>query len=89
MKIDFNKLDKILNIDLNQKIEEYFDGKLWAGNPQGIKEQNKRAKELLSIAKDCDELALGGEFLEIWNIFYKIEEEDWNDLQIEKVFYYR
>jgi len=89
MNIDYKKLDQILEIDLNQKIEEYFNSKLSTCNLQGIEENNNKAKELLQIAKDYDQLNLSGDFLRLWNKYFNIEEEDWNDLQIEKIFYYR
>lgn len=89
MNIDYKKLDQILKIDLDEKIKEYFDSKLSACDLQGIEENNNKAKELLQIAKDFDELNLSGDFLRLWNQHFNIEEEDWNDLQIEKIFYYR
>jgi|TARA_R110000824_G_scaffold29979_2_gene99122 hypothetical protein len=83
------KLDKVLSIDLHDKISKYFDGKLWANNPEGIKKQDKRAKELLNIANEINSLQIDTMFLNVWNQHFDIEEEDWNDLQIEKVFYHR
>lgn len=83
------KLDKVLSIDLHDKISKYFDGKLWANNPEGIKKQNKRYEELLTIAEEIYELNLDAIFLNVWNQYFDINEEDWNDLQIEKVYYCR
>lgn len=85
----YRKLDRVLSIDLHDKISKYFDGKLSACNQEGIKKQDKRAKELLNIANEINSLDIDTMFLNVWNQYFDIEEEDFTDLQIEKVFYYR
>ena len=83
------KVEKLQSINLDKKIKEYFDSKFYACNPQGIEETNKRAKELLKIAADFQSLKCDADFLRVWNKYFNIDQEDWNDLQIDKIFYHR
>tara|TARA_Y100001937_G_scaffold60813_1_gene83166 strand:- start:2104 stop:2379 length:276 start_codon:yes stop_codon:yes gene_type:complete len=83
------KVEKLQGIDLDKKIKDYFDSKFFACNPKGIEETNKRAKELLKIAAEYQSLKCDADFLKVWNKHFNIENEDYNDLQIDKVFYHR
>jgi len=83
------KVEKLQSINLDKKIKDYFDSKFYACNPQGIDKTNKRAKELLKIAEDYQSLKCDAHFLKVWEKYFDIDKEDWNDLQIDKVFYYR
>lgn len=83
------KVEKLQSIDLDKKVKEYFDSKFYACNPQGIEETNKRAKELLKIAADYQSLKCDADFLRVWEKYFNIDQEDFNDFQIDKVFYYR
>lgn len=83
------KVEKLKSIDLDKKIKEYFESKFYACNPDGIRENNKKAKELLKIAADYHSLKCDADFLKVWNKYFNIDREDFNDYQIDKVFYYR
>lgn len=83
------KVEKLKSIDLDKKVKDYFDSKFYACNPQGIEETNKKAKELLKIAADYESLKCDADFLKVWEKYFNIDNEDWNDLQIDQVFYER
>ena len=83
------QLNRVLNINLDQKISKYFDGKFNLCNQQGLKEQNKRTKELLQNAKDIKKLNLDQMFLNVWDQYFNIKTETYWDYQIDKIFYHR
>jgi len=79
-KVFTNEMDQLISIDYYKLVGSYFNDQ--------VRDKEKFDK-VLDIAKRCHKLNLDQMFLNVWSQFWTIENETYQDLQIDKIFYYR
>lgn len=75
-----NEMDQLISIDYYKLIGSYFNDQV---------RNKKKFDKVLNIALRCKKLNLDQMFLTAWDQFWTIENETYQDLQIDKIFYYR
>ena len=79
-KVFTNEMDQLISIDYYKLIGSYFNDQV---------RDKEKFDTLLDIAQRCHKLNLDQMFLNAWSEFWTIENETNQDLQIDKIFYYR
>lgn len=79
-KVFANEMDQLIDIDYYDLIGSYFNDQV---------RDKKKFDKVFSIAQRCHKLNLDQMFLNAWSEFWTIENETYQDLQIDKIFYYR
>jgi hypothetical protein len=75
-----SEMDQLIDIDYYELIGSYFNDQ--------VRDKEKFDK-VFNIAQRCHKLNLDQMFLNVWSQFWTIENETYQDLQIDKIFYYR
>ena len=79
-KIFTNEMDQLISIDYYKLIGSYFNDQV---------RDKEKFETLLDVAQRCHKLHLDQMFLNAWSQFWTIENETYQDLQIDKIFYHR
>jgi hypothetical protein len=79
-KVFTNEMDQLISIDYYKLIGSYFNDQV---------RDKEKFDTLFDIAKRCYKLNLDQMFLNAWSQFWTIENETYQDLQIDKIFYLR
>ena len=79
-KVFTNEMDQLIDINYYELIGSYFNDQV---------RDKEKFETLLDIAKRCHKINLDQMFLNAWSEFWSIENETFQDLQIDKIFYYR
>ena len=79
-KVFTNEMDQLIDIDYYKLIGSYFNDQV---------RDKKKFDKVFNIAQRCHKLNLDQMFLNVWSEYWTIENETYQDLQIDKIFYYR